>query len=103
MSAEEFTQAMQGVRKFNRLKDIDLSSYNCETIFVDPPRSGLDDETVKLVQSYRRILYISCNPQTLCANLEQLQNTHKISRLALFDQFPYTHHMECGILLEKRD
>ncbi|HHH2123113.1 TPA: tRNA (uridine(54)-C5)-methyltransferase TrmA, partial [Yersinia enterocolitica] len=103
MSAEEFTQAMQGVREFNRLKGIDLSSYNCETIFVDPPRSGLDDETVKLVQAYPRILYISCNPETLCTNLEQLQHTHKISRLALFDQFPYTHHMECGVLLEKRD
>ncbi|MGK4445932.1 tRNA (uridine(54)-C5)-methyltransferase TrmA [Yersinia enterocolitica] len=103
MSAEEFTQAMQGVREFNRLKGIDLSGYNCETIFVDPPRSGLDDETVKLVQAYPRILYISCNPETLCANLEQLQHTHKISRLALFDQFPYTHHMECGVLLEKRD
>lgn len=103
MSAEEFTQAMQGVREFNRLKGIDLKSYNCETIFVDPPRSGLDDETIKMVQKYPRILYISCNPETLRANLEQLQHTHKISRLALFDQFPYTHHMECGVWLEKRD
>ncbi|PWC14612.1 tRNA (uridine(54)-C5)-methyltransferase TrmA [Brenneria roseae subsp. roseae] len=102
MSAEEFTQAMQGVRKFNRLEGIDLTSYQCETIFVDPPRSGLDSETVKLVQAYPRILYISCNPETLCRNLETLNETHQIRRLALFDQFPYTHHMECGVLLEKR-
>ncbi|EMH1203005.1 tRNA (uridine(54)-C5)-methyltransferase TrmA [Serratia marcescens] len=101
MAAEDFTQAMNGVREFNRLKGIDLSGYNCETIFVDPPRSGLDDETVKMVQAYPRILYISCNPETLCANLETLQATHRVSRLALFDQFPYTHHMECGVLLEK--
>ncbi|WP_315709029.1 tRNA (uridine(54)-C5)-methyltransferase TrmA [Brenneria uluponensis] len=102
MAAEEFTQAMRGVRQFNRLQGIDLSSYRCETIFVDPPRSGLDDDTVRLVQEYPRILYISCNPDTLCANLETLNQTHQISRLALFDQFPYTHHMECGVLLEKR-
>ncbi|EFE97053.1 tRNA (uridine(54)-C5)-methyltransferase TrmA [Serratia odorifera] len=102
MAAEEFTQAMNGVRSFNRLQGIDLSSYNCETIFVDPPRSGLDDETVKMVQAYPRILYISCNPETLSANLDTLQATHDITRLALFDQFPYTHHMECGVLLEKR-
>lgn len=102
MSAEEFTQAMLGVREFNRLKGIDLGSYRCETIFVDPPRSGLDDETLGMVQGYPRILYISCNPQTLCANLETLSQTHRIRRLALFDQFPYTHHMECGVLLEKR-
>jgi tRNA (uracil-5-)-methyltransferase len=42
MSAEEFTQAMNGVREFNRLQGIDLKGYQCETIFVDPPRSGLD-------------------------------------------------------------
>lgn len=102
MAAEEFTQAMQGVREFNRLKGIDLKSYQCETIFVDPPRSGLDEQTVKMVQEYPRILYISCNPETLCENLAALNQTHQITRLALFDQFPYTHHMECGVLLERR-
>ncbi|NIE54735.1 tRNA (uridine(54)-C5)-methyltransferase TrmA [Pantoea sp. Ap-870] len=102
MAAEEFTQAMNGVRSFNRLEGIDLNSYQCETIFVDPPRSGLDDETVKMVQAYPRILYISCNPQTLCDNLSILSATHNITRLALFDQFPYTHHMECGVLLTQK-
>ncbi|MDA1381291.1 tRNA (uridine(54)-C5)-methyltransferase TrmA [Plesiomonas shigelloides subsp. oncorhynchi] len=102
MSAEDFTQAMQGVREFNRLKGIDLKSYQCNTIFVDPPRSGLDDETVKLVQGYERILYISCNPETLRDNLRVLSQTHEIQRLALFDQFPYTHHMESGVLLVRR-
>ena len=100
--AEEFTQAMNGVRQFNRLQGIDLKSYQCETIFVDPPRSGLDSETEKMVQAYPRILYISCNPETLCQNLETLSETHEIARLALFDQFPYTHHMECGVLLTKK-
>ncbi|WP_368870542.1 tRNA (uridine(54)-C5)-methyltransferase TrmA [Proteus mirabilis] len=102
MSAEDFTQAMNGVREFKRLEGINLQDYQCETIFVDPPRSGLDEKTVELVKNYSRILYISCNPQTLCQNLEVLIKTHKISKLALFDQFPYTHHMECGVLLEKR-
>lgn len=102
MAAEEFTQAMRGERQFHRLQGIDLAQYRCETLFVDPPRSGLDDQTLKLAQDYPRILYISCNPETLCGNLATLTSTHRISRLALFDQFPYTHHMECGVLLEKR-
>lgn len=102
MAAEEFTQAMTGVRSFNRLEGIDLTSYDCETIFVDPPRSGLDEETVKMVQAYPRILYISCNPQTLSDNLLTLAQTHEVTRLALFDQFPYTHHMECGVLLTRK-
>ncbi|SHI20523.1 tRNA (uridine(54)-C5)-methyltransferase TrmA [Ferrimonas marina] len=102
MSAEDFTDAINGVREFRRLKGINLADYDCNTIFVDPPRSGLDPATEKMVQGYQRILYISCNPETLMANLETLGQTHKITRFALFDQFPYTHHMEAGVLLERR-
>ncbi|EPL6456830.1 tRNA (uridine(54)-C5)-methyltransferase TrmA [Providencia rettgeri] len=101
MSAEDFTQAMQGAREFRRLEGITLTDYHCNTIFVDPPRSGLDDKTVELVQGYDHILYISCNPETLCDNLVELTKTHKIEKLALFDQFPYTHHMESGVLLTR--
>lgn len=103
MSAQELVQALAGQRQFNRLRGIELKSYHCETIFVDPPRCGLDDTTVKMASTYSRIIYISCNPISLRSNLEQLQHTYKISRLALFDQFPYTEHIECGVLLEKRE
>ena len=102
MSAEEFTMAMRGEREFNRLKGVDLSAYQCNTIFVDPPRAGLDDATVKLVQEYDNILYISCNPDTLQANMAVLGDTHEIARLALFDQFPWTHHMEAGVYLRRK-
>ena len=102
MSAEEFTQAINGVRKFNRLNGIDLQSYECHTIFVDPPRAGLDPDTLLLVQNYDRILYISCNPHTLCDNLQTLSQTHYIERAALFDQFPYTEHMESGVWLIRK-
>ncbi|PSU46509.1 tRNA (uridine(54)-C5)-methyltransferase TrmA [Photobacterium frigidiphilum] len=104
MSAEDFTDAMAGKREFRRLKaqNVDLQSYNCNTIFVDPPRSGMDEGTCHMVQGYERIMYISCNPDTLKENLEMLSQTHKITRFALFDQFPYTHHMEAGVLLERK-
>ncbi|VEI47353.1 tRNA (uracil-5-)-methyltransferase [Actinobacillus equuli] len=67
--------------------------------FVDPPRAGLDQDTLNMVQAYERILYISCNPHTLADNLQQLTQTHRIERAALFDQFPYTHHVESGVWL----
>ncbi|WP_318490181.1 tRNA (uridine(54)-C5)-methyltransferase TrmA [Photobacterium leiognathi] len=104
MSAEDFTDAMEGKREFRRLKDqnVDLQSYNCNTIFVDPPRSGMDEGTCRMVQGYDRIMYISCNPETLKENLDILGETHRITRFALFDQFPYTHHMEAGVLLERK-
>lgn len=101
MSAEDFSDAMAGKREYTRLKGIDLKSYECNTIFVDPPRAGIDPNTLALVKSYERILYISCNPITLIANLATLCLTHQIKRFALFDQFPYTDHMECGVLLER--
>ncbi|TWH71360.1 tRNA (uracil-5-)-methyltransferase [Azomonas agilis] len=102
LSAEELTQALNGVRPFRRLEGIDLAAYQFGTIFVDPPRAGMDVDTCELARRFPRILYISCNPETLAQNIAQLQDTHRISRCALFDQFPYTHHMESGVLLERR-
>ncbi len=102
LSAEELTQALNDVRPFRRLEGIDLKSYAFGTVFVDPPRAGMDPDTCELTRRFERILYISCNPETLAANIAQLQDTHRIERCALFDQFPYTHHMESGVLLVRR-
>lgn len=104
LSAEEFTEAMQGERTFNRLTQnhILLDDYDFKTVLVDPPRAGMDDASTRMVQQYDRIVYISCNPDTLKQNLDILGETHQITRFALFDQFPYTHHTEAGILLERK-
>ncbi len=102
MSSEEFTQALNGQRPFRRLANIDLDNYNFSTIFVDPPRAGLDQDTEKLVSRFDHILYISCNPQTLAKNLSAITKTHDIEAVAVFDQFPWTHHLESGVLLKRR-
>jgi len=102
LSAEELTQALNEVRPFRRLAGIDLKSYAFGSVFVDPPRAGMDPDTCELTRCFERILYISCNPETLAANIAQLHDTHRIERCALFDQFPYTHHMESGVLLVRR-
>ncbi len=101
MSAEEFVEACENKREFNRLKNIDLKNFNFSTIFVDPPRAGLDETTRKLVKNYDRIIYISCNPETLYRDLTELSKTHQIEKFALFDQFAYTNHCECGVILNK--
>ena len=102
VSAEEFTAHMNGIRKRRRLKDLNLEEADFQTVLVDPPRSGLDDDSCKMISAYPNIVYISCNPDTLEQNLEVLSKTHTIKRFAMFDQFPYTHHIECGIYLSKR-
>jgi tRNA (uracil-5-)-methyltransferase len=102
MSSEEFSQAMNGERKFRRLEDFDLTTYNYDTVLVDPPRAGLDRDSVELVRRFNKIIYISCNPETLKENLALLVETHQIDKFALFDQFPYTDHVETGVILTRK-
>lgn len=102
LAAEEISQALQGTREFTRLKEIDLASYDFKTIFVDPPRSGLDDLTRQMVTEFDSILYISCNPETLAFDLETITKTHDVIETAIFDQFPYTHHIESGVFLKRK-
>ena len=99
LSSDEISTALAGEREFRRLRDIPLRDYRFSTLLVDPPRAGLDERTLQLAQRFDNILYISCNPVTLRENLTALNETHRIAAVALFDQFPYTHHLECGVLL----
>ncbi len=103
MSVEEFVEALDGVREFRRMKDIDIESYAINAIFVDPPRSGMDEHSCRFSARYDTIVYISCNPETLCRDLEILTQTHEVIDMALFDQFPYTHHVEMGVKLLKKE
>lgn len=115
MSSEEFTSALKGEREFNRLKDVDLSKYSfsnfytpstinhqLSTIFVDPPRAGLDIGTTKLVSKFDTIIYISCSPDTLYRDLKVLHETHNIVKFAFFDQFVWSEHIESGVILQKK-
>jgi len=103
MSVEDFVQALDGVREFRRMKEIDIDYYNIKTIFVDPPRSGMDEQSCRFSARYESIIYISCNPLTLVRDLEILCETHDVIDMALFDQFPYTHHVEMGVKLIKKE
>ena len=99
LSGEETAQALKQLRPFRRLSHLDLNSYNLNHVLVDPPRAGLDDHSLEFTQTFPTIIYISCNPNTLTENLKTLTKTHSITEFALFDQFPYTDHCECGVIL----
>lgn len=102
LAAEEISEALKKVRPFRRLAEIDIDGYNFSHILVDPPRAGLDSKTAAFAQEFEYIVYISCNPDTLANNLQQLCNTHEVVATALFDQFPFTPHMESGVYLRKK-
>lgn len=101
LSAEEFSHALANPQS-PYAQRLGLADYDFSTVLVDPPRAGLDPETLKQVAEYDHIVYISCNPQTLVDNLATLTQTHRLARLAFFDQFPYTDHAEAGVLLVRR-
>lgn len=101
LSAEELADAYNNKREFVRLKDINLTEYNFTHTLVDPPRAGLDSVSRSIVSKFENIIYISCNQESLKRDLDELSKTHKIVKFALFDQFPYTNHIESGVILKK--
>ncbi|MGO2355949.1 MAG: tRNA (uridine(54)-C5)-methyltransferase TrmA [Marinomonas foliarum] len=103
MASEDVSAALNGDAELPKsLLQAGVSELSPSVVLVDPPRAGLDDATVELIRKIDSILYISCNPETLKANLEALSSTHDVVRYAMFDQFPYTHHVETGIYLERK-
>jgi len=102
LASEEMTEALNGVREFSRLREIDLNSYHFSTVLVDPPRAGLDEGTIALISNIENIIYISCNPETLARDMETLIKTHTVVDAAMYDQFPHTEHVESGVFLVKR-
>ena len=102
MSSEEFSQAMNGERLFRRLEGFDLTAYNYDTVLVDPPRAGLDKDSVELVRRFEKIIYISCNPATQARDAETLVEAgYQIKHISFVDQFPHTSHVESVMLFEK--
>ncbi|MFI3255830.1 MAG: tRNA (uridine(54)-C5)-methyltransferase TrmA [Psittacicella sp.] len=102
MSAEDLIDAFLETRVYRRLNGLDLKSYNFSTVFVDPPRAGIDLKTLSFIKQYDSILYISCNPKTLRENYDFLKDKFEVKKIAIFDQFAYSDHIEVGMYLCKK-
>ena len=76
-------------------KDIDVA-------FVNPPRKGMDKEVVKAINDFgpTKVVYISCNPQTLARDILEMSN-YKLIKVQPIDMFPQTVHVESVAFLEK--
>ncbi len=83
------------------LKKIDKSF---DTVIVDPPRSGLNEETINEIMDInpKTIAYISCDQMTLARDLKILTEKYYISKLSVLDMFPNTYHVETVCILGKR-
>ena len=72
-----------------------------DVVFVDPPRRGLDKNTIDnlLAVKPKKIIYISCNPASMVRDLHLMEEEYEISNVQPVDMFPFTSHVECVSLL----
>ena len=86
-------------KKFRRMGDIKFTDYDISHVIVNPPRSGLDFDTLNILKRFKNIIYISCNPKTYIDDIKFL-SSHYIDDIEIFDQFPNTEHLEIISLLK---
>lgn len=75
-----------------------------DVVFMDPPRSGSDEKFLKSLCHHapKRVVYVSCNPETLARDLKYLtKNGYAAKQAIAVDMFPFTGHVECVTLLQK--
>jgi len=84
-------------------KELQTKNRKFDITILDPPRKGCTEEslekTLKLTKS--KIIYVSCNPQTLCRDLEYLiSKGAKVSFIQPFDMFCHTYHVESVAIID---
>jgi len=78
---------------------------HADVVFMDPPRAGSDekfmDSVVKL--NPEKIVYISCNPETLARDLRYMRKKkYRIEKIQPVDMFAWCDHIETCVLLQRR-
>lgn len=101
-------------KKLNKISNIRFINDKCEnyegkdikfdTIVVDPPRVGLDDNTINylLKSNASKIIYTSCDLNNLMNNLKLLNTKYNVVEVSTFDMFPNTTHVETVCVLDRK-
>ena len=92
---------IRGLAKLKFLLIRDMTGMVQCVVKEDGLMKVVDDLSLEFISKIKNIIYISCNPESLLRDCKKLQNTHKITKFALFDQFPYTSHIESGVILKQ--
>ena len=78
---------------------------NVDVVFMDPPRAGSDEAFLSSVirLAPKRVVYISCNPETLARDLKYLtKHGYQAKECQPVDLFPWTKHVETVVLLSHK-
>ena len=121
LAVEEVPEAVQNAQEIIRLNGITNVEPRCGTvekilpqllqagikpqiIILDPPRKGVETETLECVAALNpeRIIYVSCNPSTLARDLKILsQAGYTTKSIRPVDLFPQTFHVESVSVLDR--
>ena len=75
-----------------------------DVVLMDPPRAGSDEQFLTSLAGLapKKIVYISCNPETLQRDLQFLVRAgYHVQEIQPVDMFPHTNHVETVVLLSK--
>ena len=121
IGAEIIPEAIENAKRNARRNGVENAEFICadagqaaeiflaqgihpETVVVDPPRKGMDEEAIRTVckMGPDKVVYVSCNPSTLARDV-LIFSTHgyELKTAAALDMFPRTSHVETVVLLSR--
>lgn len=80
-------------------------NINVDVAFMDPPRAGSDEAFLSSVVKLQpgKVVYISCNPETLARDLKYLtENGYRVEKIQPTDMFCFTEHVESIVKLVRK-
>lgn len=75
-----------------------------DVAFLDPPRDGSDRKFLSSLLAVRpkRIVYLSCGPESLARDLQILtEGGYLVKKIQPVDMFPHTEHVETIVLMSR--
>ncbi|MBQ4257947.1 MAG: 23S rRNA (uracil(1939)-C(5))-methyltransferase RlmD [Clostridia bacterium] len=88
------------------LEEMASAGEKADVVFLDPPRAGSTSRFISSVAvlAPEKVIYISCNPETLARDLREFsKHGYKANKIQPVDMFPFTHHVETVVLMTKTD
>ncbi|HIV24613.1 MAG TPA: 23S rRNA (uracil(1939)-C(5))-methyltransferase RlmD [Candidatus Scatomonas pullistercoris] len=85
------------------LEDMAARGERADVVFMDPPRAGSTEKFMDSVAKMGagRVVYVSCNPETLARDLKYLKRKGYVAEEAwVVDMFPWTESIETVCLLK---
>lgn len=86
------------------MQQMAASGDKADLIFMDPPRQGSTPEFISAMKSLspKKIVYISCSPDSLANDLKLITKSgYKVEKATPVDMFPFTRSIETVVLLTR--